>query len=335
MQIFRTATLLSRLALGLAAVLALALLLAASSADARVIYACVQKQGSTAHRAKAAIRLVRKSAKCLPYERKLVWGGEGTDSTASEVSTPVSGAQGVTGSVGEQGMSGAAGAAGATGATGVEGLAGPSGPIGVAGPQGEPGPQGARGAPGEVGPQGDTGPTGETRPQGEQGPQGEPGLQGEQGLQGEPGPQGEQGLPGESGLEGPQGPEGERGPAGERGPEGPAATSSVAAVVVVTAQGAEGKPADATCPKQAPAAISGGGATDGKGGMLEISAPTSEGELSGEGEQPTGWRVVSATGSYTGYAICAVAETRLAGETKTQELAQANETQQSVLSLLR
>jgi hypothetical protein len=323
MQIFRTATLLSRLALGLAAVLSLALLLAASSADARVIYACVQKQGSTAHRAKAAIRLVRKSAKCMPYERKLVWGGEGTDSTASEVSSPVSEVQGVTGPtgpVGPEGPSGSsvgAGPTGAIGPTGVEGLAGPSGPIGVTGPQGEPGTAG------EAGLQGETGPTGETGPQGEVGPQGEPGLQGEPGPQGESGPQGEQGLPGEVGPEGPQ------------GPEGPASTSSVAAVVVVTAQGADGKPADATCPKRAPAAIGGGGATDGKGGTLEISAPTSEGELSTEGEQPTGWRVVSATGSYTGYAICAVAETRLAGETKTQELAQANETQQSVLSLLR
>ena len=68
--------------------------------------------------------------------------------------------------------------------------------------------------------------------------------------------------------------------------------------------GAEGEPADAKCPKEAPVAISGGGSTDGKGGVLETSAPITDIDLSDAGEQPTGWRVVSAKGKYTSYAIC-------------------------------
>lgn len=61
-----------RLLLGLLAVCAVGLLaLQAGSAEARTIYACAQKHGSTQHRAKAALRLVRKSAACLPWERRL------------------------------------------------------------------------------------------------------------------------------------------------------------------------------------------------------------------------------------------------------------------------
>lgn len=78
-------------------------------------------------------------------------------------------------------------------------------------------------------------------------------------------------------------------------------------MVVVTAKGASGEVADADCPKEAPLAIAGGGAVDGKGGDLEISAPITSGELSVDGQQPTGWRVKSAAGGYTAYAICTAA----------------------------
>lgn len=75
-------------------------------------------------------------------------------------------------------------------------------------------------------------------------------------------------------------------------------------MVVVTAMGGNGEFADARCPEEAPVAVGGGGAVDGKGGELEISAPTTEGELSTDGQKPSGWRVRSAAGSYTAYAIC-------------------------------
>lgn len=78
-------------------------------------------------------------------------------------------------------------------------------------------------------------------------------------------------------------------------------------MVLVTALGGGGEAADARCPKEAPLAISGGGAADGKGGELEISAPITEGELSVDGQQPTGWRVKSTAASYTAYAICTAA----------------------------
>jgi hypothetical protein len=78
-------------------------------------------------------------------------------------------------------------------------------------------------------------------------------------------------------------------------------------VVVVTAKGGGGEIADANCPKGAPLAIAGGGAVDGKGGDLEVSAPITAGELSVDGQQPTGWRVKSAAGGYTAYAICTAA----------------------------
>jgi hypothetical protein len=51
-------------------------------------------------------------------------------------------------------------------------------------------------------------------------------------------------------------------------------------------------------------ATGGGGAGDGKGAMLEISAPLTDGKLTAEGRQPNGWRVISASGSYTAYALC-------------------------------
>jgi hypothetical protein len=106
---------------------------------------------------------------------------------------------------------------------------------------------------------------------------------------------------------GPEGPEGREGPQGE---EGPAGTGGFSKVVVITAHGGGGEPADATCPKEAPLAISGGGAIDNKSGApgeaLEISAPLTGHELSEEGLQPNGWRVVSKAGKYTAYVICAV-----------------------------
>lgn len=78
-------------------------------------------------------------------------------------------------------------------------------------------------------------------------------------------------------------------------------------MVVVTAKGVSGEVADASCPKEAPLGIAGGGAVDSKGGDLEISAPITAGELSVDGQQPTGWRVKSAAGGYTAYAICTAA----------------------------
>jgi len=75
-------------------------------------------------------------------------------------------------------------------------------------------------------------------------------------------------------------------------------------VIVVTAHGGEGEPADATCPKQAPLAIAGGSALDDKGGVIVVSAPITEHELSKDGRQPDGWRTMASAGIYTGYAIC-------------------------------
>jgi hypothetical protein len=88
----------------------------------------------------------------------------------------------------------------------------------------------------------------------------------------------------------------------------------------VTAASEGGEPADASCPKEAPLAISGGGAGDGKGAALEISAPINGHELVHEGEQPTGWRVKAAAGTYTAYAICAKAGAEETEEEKKQKL---------------
>jgi hypothetical protein len=75
-------------------------------------------------------------------------------------------------------------------------------------------------------------------------------------------------------------------------------------VVVITAHSEAGEFADATCPKGAPLAISGGSVIDEKGGTLLISAPLSGHELSVNGEKPTGWRVRATSGAYTSYVLC-------------------------------
>ncbi len=101
---------------------------------------------------------------------------------------------------------------------------------------------------------------------------------------------------------------------GEPGPEGPAGTGGIAKVIVVTAHGGEGAPADATCPKELPLAIAGGSALDDKGGVVSISAPITEHELSKDGQQPDGWRTKASAGSYTGYAICTGSGSKGSGE---------------------
>ena len=73
---------------------------------------------------------------------------------------------------------------------------------------------------------------------------------------------------------------------------------------MVIAHGEGGEFADATCPKETPLAIGGGSAVDDKGGFVSISAPITGHELSGDGQQPTGWRVRVGSGAYTSYAIC-------------------------------
>jgi hypothetical protein len=78
----------------------------------------------------------------------------------------------------------------------------------------------------------------------------------------------------------------------------------IGAVLVVTADGGKGEPADAICPPQAPLAIGGGGSVSDRGGLLEISAPLTKGQLSGDGQAPGGWRVRSEAGHYTAYVIC-------------------------------
>lgn len=111
------------------------------------------------------------------------------------------------------------------------------------------------------------------------------------------------GPPGPEGPQGAQGPQGEPGATGEPGPEGPPGAGGIGNVIVITAHGAGGEPADASCPKEVPLAIGGGGSAE-KGGLLEISAPTTKGHLSGDGQAPNGWQVRSESGSYTAYAIC-------------------------------
>jgi hypothetical protein len=270
-----------RLPLLLLAVAAFALAGWVASSDAKVITACVQKHGSTQHRAKAAIRLVRKSARCLPSERRFTWVSADPPSAAEAAAAP-----------------GQAPPDGPAGERGPAGPAGPIGPIGLPGPQGEPGLPGASGEPGAAGADGSPGPIGPDGSVGSLGAPGEPGSQGEPGPEGAPGPQGE---PGPEGVPGPQG---EPGP---EGPEGPPGSGGFGSVRVVTAAGEGGEPADAQCPKQAPLAISGGGSGDGKGSVLEISAPITKRELTVEGQQPDGWRVKSAAGAYTAYAICTTA----------------------------
>jgi hypothetical protein len=96
-------------------------------------------------------------------------------------------------------------------------------------------------------------------------------------------------------------------------------------VLVVTAHGGEGELADAHCPKEAPVAIGGGGSVEDKGGLLEISAPITGSELSGNGEKPTGWRVRSGSARYTAYAICTGASSSKASEGAEKEAAEEKE----------
>ncbi len=83
---------------------------------------------------------------------------------------------------------------------------------------------------------------------------------------------------------------------------------------MIIAVGSEGEPADAICPESLPIAISGGGSMDDKGGPLQTSAPITKGRLSANGERPVGWRVRSAEGSYTAYALCSAGGARGGGE---------------------
>ncbi len=287
-----------RACLALLTILTVGLALWASGADAKTIYACAQKHGSTTHRAKAAIRLVRRSVPCLPWERRLNWqAGSGGPTTSAATAGGDAGEPGAPGPRGEAGVAGAAGSPGEAGAAGAQGGSGAEGLQGPIGPEGPPGPFGPIGLEGPEGPIGPVGPVG---PQGLEGPIGPPGLNGVAGPPGPVGPEGPQGEPGPAGSEGPQGP---AGPEGERGPEGPPGAGGIGSVLVVTAHGGGGEPVDANCPKEAPTAIGGGGSAE-KGGLLEISAPITEHELSVDGQQPTGWRVRSEAGIYTAYAIC-------------------------------
>ena len=88
---------------------------------------------------------------------------------------------------------------------------------------------------------------------------------------------------------------------------------------MVTASGGDGEPADATCPKQAPYAIGGGGSVEDKGGLLEVSAPITKGNLSSNGQRPGGWRVKASAGKYTAYAICASAGASESSEEEEEE----------------
>ncbi|HYJ20857.1 MAG TPA: hypothetical protein VEW07_02395 [Solirubrobacterales bacterium] len=314
----------------LLALLTVGFALWATDAGAKTIYACAQKQGSTAHRAKAAMRLVRRSAPCLPWERRLSWvaGSGGPAASAAAIEPGASGQAGEAGTAGPRGETGVAGAAGSqgeagtAGASGTEGLPGPAGPEGPAGPVGPEGPQGPFGPIGLEGPVGPIGPEGSIGPIGPEGPVGPPGLDGEVGPVGPLGPQGSigpEGPAGEAGPQGPAGPAGEQGPVGETGPEGPRGAGGIGSVLVVTASAGEGEPADAICPKEAPIAIGGGGSVEDKGGLLETSAPITKGQLSGDGQKPNGWRVRSSAAHYTAYAICTGAVKPPEGEEEAEE----------------
>lgn len=298
-----------RLCLGLLAILTVALAFWASAADAKTIYACAQKHGSTSHRAKAALRLIPKSTACLPGERRLSWvAGSRGPATSAAATKP--GARGPTGSAGE---AGAPGSAGPQGESGTPGTGGPQGAAGAAGSPGNAGSDGLPGAEGLQGPIGPEGPAGPAGPPGPQGPFGPIGLEGPEGPVGPVGPQG------------PAGPKGEQGPIGETGPEGPPGVGGIGTVLVVTAHGGEGELADAHCPKEAPVAIGGGGSVEDKGGLLEISAPITKGGLSSDGQKPTGWRVRSGSAHYTAYAICTGAGSSKPAEGPEKEAAEEKE----------
>jgi hypothetical protein len=137
----------------------------------------------------------------------------------------------------------AAGEPSRPGASGGVGPAGASGPQGLQGPPGPQGPQGVAGA---------------------QGPQGPAGPRGEAGIAGPQGPQGPQGVAGSEGPQGPAGPRGEAGPPGPRGEAGVGAlqirrvrqTCSAGQICAVTCDQNE-TALNASCPKQAPATLTG------------------------------------------------------------------------------
>ncbi len=88
---------------------------------------------------------------------------------------------------------------------------------------------------------------------------------------------------------------------------------------MITAHSGGGEFADATCPKGMPLAIAGGSVIDDKGGTVLISAPITKGELSTDGQQPTGWRVRAGSGAYTSYAICTKAGVKESPEEEGEE----------------
>jgi hypothetical protein len=144
------------------------------------------------------------------------------------------------------------GASGARGEPGAPGAAGAPGPAGAAGPQGLQGlqgPGGAQGAPGARGPEGPPGPAGPRGETGIAGPQGPQGVQGPQGLQGTPGPRGEAGHRGEAG---------QRGEAGGSGVQIRRVRQACSAgqICAVTCDANE-TALNASCPKQAPATLTG------------------------------------------------------------------------------
>ena len=138
------------------------------------------------------------------------------------------------------------------GASGARGEPGPPGPAGVAGPPGPGGPPGLQGLQGLQGPGGPRGASGVPGPQGPAGPRGEAGLGGPQGPQG---PQG---------VQGPPGPAGPRGEAGARAETGAAGVQirrvrqacSAGQICAVTCEANE-TALNASCPKQAPATLTG------------------------------------------------------------------------------
>ncbi len=121
------------------ALLVLALLGASTSAEARIIWACVKQVGGAVH-------IVTVETHCRGGEVKLSWTG----------ATGEKGATGATGATGARGPQGVTGAAGANGATevggGVTGATGAQGVTGATGAQGATGPTGATGAQGSTGP---------------------------------------------------------------------------------------------------------------------------------------------------------------------------------------
>jgi hypothetical protein len=122
--------------------LALANLLAQSTATADTLYACKLNGIGT-------VRMVSATTNCSQYESKISWS-----------------------STGPRGIQGPAGAQGGQGPMGQPGLKGDTGPMGPAGKDGAAGPTGANGtmgATGATGAKGDKGDTGLQGPAGDQG----------------------------------------------------------------------------------------------------------------------------------------------------------------------